>query len=77
PTFDRADWRNVPPLQATVTEWVSVNRFKLDNGQIWEGTDPITYELVGKPIEIQTRPHGQFALIVDGKNTTLRVRRLR
>lgn len=77
PAFDRADWRDVPPLQATVTEWVSANRFKLDNNQVWEGLEPITYELVGKPIEIQARPHGQFALSVDGKNTTLRVKRLR
>ena len=77
PASDRADWRDVPPLQATVTEWVSTNRFKLDNGQIWEGLEPITYELVGKPIEIQARPSGQFALSVDGKNTTLRVTRLR
>lgn len=77
PMFDRSDWRDLPPLQATVTEWASANRFNLDNGQVWEGLEPITYELVGKPIEIHARPHGQFALTVDGKNTTLRVRRLR
>lgn len=77
PTIKGSDWRDLPPLQATVTEWISANRFKLDNGQVWEGLQPITYELVGKPIEIHARPSGQFALTVDGKNTTLRVTRLR
>jgi hypothetical protein len=77
PTFDEVNWRDIPPLQAKVTEWVSANRFKLDNGQVWEGVDNITYELAGKSIEIQARPHGQFALIVEGQNTTLRIMRLR
>lgn len=77
PTFDEVDWRDVPPLQAKVTEWVSANRFKLDNGQVWEGVDNITYELPGKSIEIQARPHGQFALVIEGLNTTLRVMRVR
>lgn len=77
PTFDEPDWRDVPPLRATVVSWVSANRFKLDNGQVWEGFDSIPYELVGKPIEISARPHGQFALTVDGKATTVRIMRLR
>ena len=77
PKSNGADWRDIPPLQATVTEWVSANRFKLDNDQVWEGMEPITYELVGKPIEIHARPSDQFALTVDGKNTMLRVKRLR
>lgn len=71
------DWRAQPPLQARVLKWESANRFLLDNGQTWEGMEPITYELAGKAIEIQARPHGQFALIVEGANTTLRVRRVR
>ncbi|MEO7598551.1 MAG: hypothetical protein ABIV50_06440 [Opitutus sp.] len=77
PSFDDSDWRNAPPLRAKVVSWESANRFKLDNGQVWEGFDAITYELVGRDIEISARPHGQFALIVDGHNTTLRVMRLR
>lgn len=77
PLFDDSEWRAMPPLKARVVKWESANRFKLDNGQVWEGFDPITYELVGKDIEIQARPHGQFALSVDGVNTTLRVMRLR
>jgi hypothetical protein len=77
PALDGSDWRNLPPLQATATEWLSANRFKLDNGQVWEGLEPITYDVVGKSIEIHARPHGQFALTVDGRNTTLRVRRVR
>jgi hypothetical protein len=77
PVFDDSEWRTLPPLKARVVKWESANRFRLDNGQIWEGFEPITYDLVGKDIEIQARPHGQFALIVDGANTTLRVMRLR
>jgi hypothetical protein len=77
PLFDGTDWRSMPPLRAKVTKWEGGNRFILDNGQVWEGSEPITYELIGKEIEIQARPHGQFALIVDGINTTLRVMRLR
>lgn len=77
PLFDDTDWRSLPPLRAKVTKWEGGNRFRLDNGQVWEGFEPITYELVGKEIEIQARPHGQFALVVEGVNTTLRVMRLR
>ncbi len=77
PLFEDADWRTLPPLRAKVVKWEGGNRFKLDNNQVWEGYEPITYELVGKEIEIQARPHGQFALVVDGANTTLRVMRLR
>jgi len=77
PVFDNVDWRALPPLRAKVVKWESANRFKLDNGQVWEGFEPITYELVGKAIEIQARPMGQFALTVEGVNTTLRVMRLR
>lgn len=77
PLFDDNDWRNLPPMRAKVLKWEGGNRFRLDNGQVWEGHEPITYELPGKEIEIHARPHGQFALIVDGQNTTLRVMRLR
>ena len=77
PASNGSDWRDQPPLQATATEWLSANRFKLDNGQVWEGLEPITYDLEGKSISIHARPAGQFALTVDGKNTTLRVRRVR
>ncbi len=77
PLFDRSDWRSLPPLKARVTKWQGGNRFLLDNGQVWEGYEPITYDLIGKEIEIQARPHGQFALVVEGVNTTLRVMRLR
>jgi hypothetical protein len=77
PIFDKSDWRNLPPLKAKVVKWESANRFRLDNGQVWEGFEPITYELAGKDIEIQARPNGQFVLVVDGVNTTLRVMRLR
>lgn len=77
PVFNDADWKSLPPLKAKVVKWESANRFVLDNGQVWEGNEPITYELVGKNIEIQARPSDQYALIVEGTNTTLRVMRLR
>src|SRR5690606_29789085 len=34
------DWREEPSLSGTVTRWVGGNSFKMDNGQIWEGTEP-------------------------------------
>lgn len=77
PVFGDADWRELPPLKAKVVAWSGGNRFELDNGQVWEGSEPITYELPGKDIEIHARPMGQFALIVEGANTTIRVMRLR
>lgn len=77
PSFDGGDWRTMLPLKAKVTKWEGGNRFRLENGQVWEGFEPITYDLLNKDIEIHARPHGQFNLVVDGVNTTLRVMRLR
>jgi len=71
------DWRDVPPLEAKVVKWISANRFELDNGQQWEGMEAITYQLSGRAISIHARPHGMYALSVDGQNTMLRVRRVR
>jgi hypothetical protein len=77
PVFGDSDWRTMPPLKGKVVAWAGGNRFKLDNEQVWEGVDPIVYELVGKQVEIHARPMGQYALIVEGANTTIRVFRLR
>lgn len=77
PFFDDQDWRSLPPLSGKVVAWESPNRFRLDNGQVWTGVDDIPYELPGKDIEIHARPNNQFVLFVDGKNTTVRVLRLR
>jgi hypothetical protein len=71
------DWRTQPSLKAHCVGWASGNSFKLDNGQVWEGVDPIEMELTNHDIEIQPRPDSQFALIVDGKNTTMRVIRVK
>jgi hypothetical protein len=76
PTFND-DWRNAPPLRAKVVAWEGANRFRLDNGQVWEGFEPIREELAGKGIEIQARRNNQFALFVEGRNTAVRVYRLR
>lgn len=77
PVFDESDWRTLPPLRAKVAKWQGRNRFVLDNGQVWEGYEPITYEILGQEIEIHARPHGQFTLVVDGVNTTIRLMRLK
>ncbi len=77
PFLDDEDWRSFPPLTGKVVAWESPNRFRLDNGQVWTGVDNIPYELPGKEIEIHARPNHQFVLFVDGKNTTVRVLRLR
>jgi hypothetical protein len=71
------DWKQEPGLNATVTNWVGGNSFKLDNGQVWEGLEPIPYELVNRKVTIAPRPNGQFALEIDGKNTTVRIRRVK
>lgn len=77
PFFEAVDWRNLPPLRAKVLAWETPNRFRLDNGQVWEGYEPIPYELVGRDIEIHARPNNQFALIIDGKVTGSRLFRLK
>ena len=71
------DWRTLPPMTARCTGWQSVNRFTLDNGQIWEGLEPIPFELEGKPVIIEARPMGNFALKLDDKSAVVRVRRLK
>lgn len=71
------DWRSLPPLQGKVVAWEAPNRFRLESGQIWEGTEAIPYELPGKEIEIHARPNNQFVLVVDGKSTSIRIFRLR
>jgi hypothetical protein len=71
------DWKDVPSLKARCTGWIGGNSFQLDNGQIWEGLEPIPMELPNREIEIQARPGGQFALGVDGQNTTIRVHRIK
>jgi PAS domain-containing protein len=35
------------------------------------------FELAGRDVEIQPRPAGAFALVIEGKNTTIRVRRIK
>lgn len=77
PVFGDEDWRNLPPLKAKVVAWAGGNRFRLENGQLWEGFEPIPYELVGREIQIHARPGGQYSLSVEGNNTTVRVLRLR
>lgn len=77
PVFDNIDWRDFPPLKAKVVAWETKNRFRLENGQVWEGNETIPFELIGREIEIHARPHGQFALVIDGKSTSIRVIRLR
>jgi hypothetical protein len=77
PNLTNSDWRTQPPLLARCTSWQGANRFVLDNGQVWEGLDPIPFELPGKPVIIEARPNGAFALKLDDKSAIVRVRRLK
>jgi hypothetical protein len=72
-----ADWKKQTPLIAKVTGWQGGNRFALDNGQVWEGVDTIPYEIAGKPVTIEARPLGNFALKLDDKSAVVRVRRVK
>ena len=71
------EWRDQPGITARVSGWVGGNSFRLDNGQVWQGIEPIPFELVNREVEIQPRPGGHFALAVEGKNTTVRVIRVK
>lgn len=71
------EWKDQPSLTGRVKGWVGGNSFRMDNGQVWEGVEPIPVELVNRQVEIAPRPNGQFVLIVEGRNTTVRVRRVR
>jgi len=77
PDVMSAQWKNEPGIKAKCTGWATGNSFKLDNDQVWEGVEPIRMELSGHDIEIQARPNGAFDLVVDGKNTTYRVIRIK
>ncbi len=71
------DWKELPGISGRVTGWVGGNSFRLENGQVWQGAEPIPFELVNRQVEIQPRPGGHFALVVEGRNTTIRVVRVK
>lgn len=71
------EWRDMPGIKGRVLGWVGGNSFRLDNGQVWQGAEPIPFELVNREVEIQPRPGGHYALTVEGKNTTVRVVRVK
>ena len=74
---DTADWRKQPPMHAKVTSWQGANRFALDTGQVWEGVEPIPYEILGATITIEARPLGAFALKLNEDSMAVRVRRVK
>ena len=74
--FDQ-DWKDQASIHGKVLGWVGGNSFRMDNGQVWEGVEPIPVELVNRNIEIAARPNSQFVLIVEGRNTTVRIRRIK
>lgn len=69
--------REKPLMQAKATAWHGNNGFELDNGQVWEGIDPIHFDLVGKAIGIQEGRLGSFLLVIEGKDTTVRLHRIK
>lgn len=71
------DWRSQPPLKAKVTAWQGSNRFALDTGQVWEGVEPIPFELLGQEVTIEARPMNSYALKLGEGSLTVRVRRVR
>ena len=71
------DWRDQTPLVSKVLGWKSPNRFLLDNGQEWEGMEPIRFEIVDREVTISARPNDQFSLSTDGTGNGVRVRRVK
>lgn len=71
------DWRTQPPLTARCTAWQGSNRFVLDNGQVWEGIEMIPFDVAGKPVIIEARPMGNFALKLEEKGVAVMVRRVK
>jgi hypothetical protein len=74
---DGTGWRDLPPMQAKVTGWQGANRFSLDTGQVWEGLEPIPYEILGATVTIEARPLGAFALKLNENSVAVRVRRVK
>lgn len=70
------DWRSQPPMKAKVTAWQGANRFVLDTGQVWEGTESIPFDLLGQEITIEARPLGAYELRRNENSMGVRVRRL-
>ena len=66
-----------PAMHAKVLAWRGTNGFVLDNGQVWQGIDPIRDELVGREIEIKEGRFGSFLLVVAGVETTVRLHRVK
>lgn len=64
-------------MTAKVTALRGSNGFELDNGQVWAGIDLIRVELLGREVAIQEGKLGSFLLIVDGRDTNVRLRRLK
>lgn len=71
------DWRTQPPLTARCTTWQGSNRFVLDNGQVWEGVEMIPFDVAGKPVIIEARPLGNYALKLEEKGVAVMVRRVK
>ncbi len=64
-------------MKARVTALRGTNGFELDNGQVWAGIDLIRVDLLGREIAVQEGRLGSFLLIVDGRDTNVRLRRVK
>lgn len=74
---ENTGWRTQEPMRAKVTGWQGANRFSLDTGQVWEGVEPIPYEILGATVTIEARPLGAFALKLNENSVAVRVRRVK
>lgn len=64
-------------MWAKAVAWKGANGFVLDNGQVWEGIDPIRDEIVGREIGIMEGRFGSFLLVVDDDVKRVRLHRVK
>jgi hypothetical protein len=75
--FTSGDWRNQPAMKVKVTGWQGANRFVVDTGQVWEGVEPIPYEILGQEITIMARAAGACVMKLNETSVEVLVRRVK
>lgn len=75
PSFN-PDQASATSISAKVVKWRGGHRFVLDNGQVWEGIQPVPRELVGLDVQIRASGRGIYDLTYPGQETAARVLRV-